>query len=178
MSNKGILASILIVIFLGMIIFLGNKTVSNVRVSPDDISIGSSSSVSSATSFPSKLKSMSADEVIKDKMTLLKTDIKAAGTGDKVVKNGDNITVNYRGWLATDNKQVFDESFKRGDSGFTFTVGQGVISGWSQGVAGMKLGEVRRLKIPSELGYGAAGSPPVIPANSDLIFDVELLQFN
>jgi FKBP-type peptidyl-prolyl cis-trans isomerase len=58
-------------------------------------------------------------------------------------------------------------------------VGAGnVISGWDQGVIGMKVGEIRRLRIPSNLGYGAAGAGSSIPANSDLIFDVELVSFS
>lgn len=93
------------------------------------------------------------------------------------VTTGDAITVNYRGWLAS-NGTIFDQSFNRGDDGFTFTVGQGVIEGWSQGVIGMRLGEIRRLKIPSALGYGELGSGEQIPPDSDLIFDVELLSIN
>jgi FKBP-type peptidyl-prolyl cis-trans isomerase len=62
------------------------------------------------------------------------------------------------------------------DSGaFAFTVGSGVISGFSQGVIGMQVGGLRRVVIPPNLGYGAAGSPPAIPGNSTLIFEIELL---
>ena len=60
---------------------------------------------------------------------------------------------------------------------FDFTIGNGeVIKGWDEGVMGMKVGGKRQLRIPPELGYGANGYPPVIPANATLIFDVELLQ--
>lgn len=102
----------------------------------------------------------------------LQIEIITPGTGAEAVA-GKNVTVHYVGTLTTGSK--FDSSRDRGQ-GFTFRLGAGqVIQGWDQGVAGMKIGEVRRLTIPPELGYGARGFPPVIPANSTLIFEVELL---
>jgi FKBP-type peptidyl-prolyl cis-trans isomerase len=85
---------------------------------------------------------------------------------------GKQVTVNYTGWLT--NGKKFDSSV--GKQPFSFKLGAGqVIHGWDEGVAGMQIGGKRQLKIPPDLGYGARGYPPVIPANATLIFDVELL---
>ena len=97
-------------------------------------------------------------------------DIKA-GTG-ATAASGQKVTVNYTGWL-TSGKQ-FDSSV--GKKPFTFTLGAGqVIKGWDEGVAGMKVGGKRQLRIPPELAYGSRGAAGVIPPYSTLIFDVELL---
>ncbi len=109
---------------------------------------------------------------------IMKLEIKTtqAGTGDRVVKNGDKISVLYTGKL-TDGT-VFDASSLHGGAPFDFVVGQGmVIQGWDQGLLGTKVGEKRTLSIPSDLGYGAQGAGGSIPPNADLIFDVELVSF-
>ncbi len=104
-------------------------------------------------------------------MTLGIEDTKA-GTGTEAIA-GKRVTVHYVGTLTDGSK--FDSSRDRG-KGFTFVLGAGnVIKGWDQGVAGMKIGGVRKLTIPAELGYGERGFPPVIPPNSTLLFEVELL---
>lgn len=95
------------------------------------------------------------------------------GTGDVAVA-GKTVTVHYSGTLT--NGTIFDASRNRGDQGFSFALGAGqVIKGWDEGVAGMKVGGKRKLTIPSELAYGSQAVGGVIPANSTLIFEVELL---
>ncbi|NTW26793.1 MAG: FKBP-type peptidyl-prolyl cis-trans isomerase [Candidatus Moranbacteria bacterium] len=94
------------------------------------------------------------------------------GTGDRVIKSGDHISVHYTGKLT--NGTVFDSSVTRGVP-FDFTIGQGmVIAGWEQGFIGAKVGEKRTLTIPAEMGYGSRDMG-TIPANSTLIFDVEVM---
>ncbi|KAG4940777.1 hypothetical protein JHK87_044648 [Glycine soja] len=89
---------------------------------------------------------------------------------------GDRVKVHYRGKL-TDGT-VFDSSFERNNP-IEFELGTGqVIKGWDQGLLGMCLGEKRKLKIPSKLGYGEQGSPPTIPGGATLIFDAELVGVN
>jgi len=94
------------------------------------------------------------------------------GTGTEALP-GKNVTVHYVGTL-TDGKK-FDSSRDRGE-GFRFRLGAGqVIKGWDQGVAGMKVGGLRKLTIPPDLAYGDRGFPGAIPPRSTLIFEVELL---
>ena len=94
------------------------------------------------------------------------------GTGAQA-ELGDKVSVHYEGTLTDGTK--FDSSYDRGTP-FEFTLGNGeVIEGWEKGVLGMKVGEVRELKIPSSMGYGENGAGTTIPGGAGLIFKVELL---
>jgi FKBP-type peptidyl-prolyl cis-trans isomerase len=110
---------------------------------------------------------------------LVKQDTRV-GTGAEATA-GRTVVVHYTGWLydesRTDHKGAkFDSSRDRNEP-FPFTLGAGeVISGWDQGVAGMKVGGQRMLTIPPDMGYGARGAGGVIPPNATLLFDVELLE--
>lgn len=107
-----------------------------------------------------------------DVTALQKTDVEQ-GTGAEV-KSGDCLIVKYYGALAASGEK-FEENFTD-TNGLKFKVGTGnVIQGWDQGLIGMKVGGTRQLTIPSELAYGESGSG-TIPANSDLIFVVKLLE--
>ncbi|HJU43032.1 MAG TPA: FKBP-type peptidyl-prolyl cis-trans isomerase [Vicinamibacterales bacterium] len=107
------------------------------------------------------------------------TDLRV-GTGAEAT-NGRTVRVNYSGWLysttAVDNKgSLFDSSLSAGRTPFEFVLGTGnVIQGWHRGIPGMRVGGLRRLVIPPDLAYGAAGRSPSIPGNATLLFEVELL---
>ena len=99
--------------------------------------------------------------------------VEKKGTGTESPKMGQPVKVHYQGQLL--NGKVFDSSLIRKEPA-VFNVGQ-VIEGWNEALVTMKRGEKRTLIIPPELGYGEYGYPGVIPPNSFLIFDVELLDF-
>jgi FKBP-type peptidyl-prolyl cis-trans isomerase FkpA len=127
-----------------------------------------------ACSRPALPPAASADRVA----SLQVTDL-AAGTGTPAA-SGMRVTVHYTGWLydstAAGQKGTQFDSSRDKNRPFTFELGAGhVITGWDQGVAGMKVGGQRRLVIPADLAYGSSGAGGVIPPGATLVFDVELL---
>ncbi|HEU5401367.1 MAG TPA: FKBP-type peptidyl-prolyl cis-trans isomerase [Terriglobales bacterium] len=111
-------------------------------------------------------------EPIKTPSGLEYWDVKV-GAG-RVAKPADDIVVNYTGWVEKTGKK-FDSSIDRGEP-FSMTIDSTrVIKGWTEGVKGMRVGGIRRLRIPPELAYGSQGSGRNIPPNATLIFDIELI---
>uniref|UniRef100_A0A8I5ZLF1 peptidylprolyl isomerase n=1 Tax=Rattus norvegicus TaxID=10116 RepID=A0A8I5ZLF1_RAT len=101
--------------------------------------------------------------------------IKREGTGTETAMIGDRVFVHYTGWLLDGTK--FDSSLDRKDK-FSFDLGKGeVIKAWDIAVATMKVGEVCHITCKPEYAYGSAGSPPKIPPNATLVFEVELFEF-
>lgn len=119
---------------------------------------------------PSKKKKERAEVPISTKVypTGLRCEVLRLGSGQPAMP-GRKVQVRYEGRLA-ENGQIFD----KGDIQFRLGLGE-VIRGWDDGIKGMLRGEKKRLHVPSKLAYGAAGAPPDIPSNADLVFDVDLL---
>jgi len=120
---------------------------------------------------------VAADETAKDGTVTTKSGLKykdlKEGTGAQA-KTGNTVSVHYTGTF-TDGKK-FDSSLDRKEP-FSFKLGaEMVIKGWDEGVAGMKVGGKRKLMVPSKLAYGERGAGSVIPPNTDLVFEVELLE--
>jgi len=116
-----------------------------------------------------------------EKMTTTKSGLKyidqKVGSGDVAMK-GNTVSVHYSGWFYTEGKRgaKFDSSLDR-KMPFEFKLGaRQVIPGWDEGVEGMKVGGKRELIIPPDLGYGPRGMPGIIPPNSTLNFEIELLK--
>ena len=130
-------------------------------------------SLSHAIELVNEEKSKMQDKGITD---LIITDNKV-GDGREAEK-GLTVTVHYTGWLYENGEKTtkFDSSVDRREP-FSFVLGVGqVIKGWDNGVSGMQVGGSRTIIIPSSMGYGSRGAGDVIPPNSDLIFEVELIE--
>ena len=119
------------------------------------------------------------NRICMDNITSLQVADSKVGTGT-AASSGKQVSVHYTGWLydpkaADRHGRKFDSSRDRGEP-FSFKLGaRQVISGWDQGVAGMKVGGTRTLIIPSDLAYGSRGAGGAIPPDATLVFDVELL---
>jgi len=133
--------------------------------------IAALAAVGMLTTTPLQGATMSESKTVTTASGLRYEDVKV-GTGETATA-GKMASVHYTGWL-TDGKK-FDSSKDRGQP-FEFPLGgRRVIAGWDEGVQGMKVGGVRKLTIPAELGYGSRGAGGVIPPNATLVFEVELL---
>ena len=128
-------------------------------------------------SFAIEIVNKEKDEMQEKGITeLIITDNKV-GDGREAEK-GLTVTVHYTGWLYENGEKTtkFDSSVDRREP-FNFVLGVGqVIKGWDNGVSGMQVGGSRTIVIPSDMGYGSRGAGSVIPPNSDLIFEVELIE--
>ena len=120
--------------------------------------------------YAKKIEEETGTKAVTTESGLMYIDLKV-GEGPTPQKT-DRVEVHYTGWLLDGTK--FDSSVDRGQP-FTFSLTGGVIQGWLEGVATMKVGGKRKLIIPSDLGYGKRGSGSRIPPDSVLVFDVELL---
>jgi len=153
-KKKIILIGIILIVAIGIVLSLKNKTKKE-ELNAND--------VENATKTETN-KIMSDTLQIKDSVE---------GTG-KAVVNGNTVVVHYTGTL--ENGTVFDSSLKR-NTPFSFRVGGGeVIRGWEEGLLGMKVGGKRTLVIPSALAYGERGAGGAIPPNATLTFEIELLE--
>jgi FKBP-type peptidyl-prolyl cis-trans isomerase len=153
-----------------------NLTTEELLAEPDDAaadSDGDSGSDATSDAVANPDKPTVDDEYLVDVNELIVTDL-VEGTGDEAV-NGSIVSLQYVGVLAADGSQ-FDASWDRGATPITVNLGAGqVIPGWDQGIVGMKLGGRRVLQIPAAMAYGESAPSPAIPANSDLVFIVDLV---
>lgn len=156
-------------IFLGALVVAGGAYILVTNKSGSGRTYSSSSPSATIVSTGQVAATASANQTMDNG---LKIEDEVIGTGTEAV-SGKKVTVNYVGTLINGTK--FDSSYDR-NIPFTFTLGAGeVIKGWDDGVSGMKVGGKRKLTIPPELGYGSVDMG-VIPPNSTLIFEVELLK--
>jgi len=157
----------------GLAVVMGAALLVTTNAKAEDTTMPKDTSKPAASSTPVvKKAAKKASSKVVTTASGLKYEILKKGKG-AVAKAGQTVSVHYTGWLTNGTK--FDSSVDRGQP-FQFSLGAGqVIKGWDEGVAGMKIGEKRKLTIPSDLGYGANGAGGVIPPNATLIFDVELL---
>ena len=164
---------IIFFIFPGLSPFGAATPPSSDEVNTEITTAAATSATSAATAATTNNTQTTSTTMPTEPVTKLQVIDETIGTG-AVAETGDGVTVNYVGSLTTG--VVFDASANHGTTGFTFNLGAGqVIKGWDQGIVGMKEGGKRILIIPASLAYGSQAVGGVIPANSTLIFEVQLL---
>jgi FKBP-type peptidyl-prolyl cis-trans isomerase len=177
-KRQRITISVIVVLSLAVVGGLGYWQYQNYSTAQTDLKNSHATATAFAMITPTPSAGPATPPAVKGQQTKLSDgleyiDVKT-GTG-AVVQDGSSINVQYTGWLQSNGKK-FDSSYDHGGQPFNLTVGQGqVIKGWDEGLVGMKVGGTRRLIIPPSLGYGSTGSPPTIPANATLIFDVTVV---
>lgn len=143
--------------------------------SPDaaaPLGVSTSATTTTATSAPTVAASASASDSAGASNEGPVVDL-VVGTGAEALA-GKKVTVHYTMWLANGMKRIESSYDTKKPKSFRLGAG-GVIKGWDEGIVGMRVGGKRRLTIPPQLGYGGAGSPPSIPGNATLVFEIELL---
>ncbi len=157
-----------------MTLSFGTNPPPNLAMSKDDKTMWELEIVERFKALPVPEFKMPAKEVLKKTSTGLQYEVlKAPKEGAKAVKTGNKVKVHYAGWLTSG--KLFDSSYKMGKP-FEITVDQDpVIRGWHEGLKLMAEGAVYRFIIPADLGYGAQGAGGVIPPNSTLVFQIEVL---
>lgn len=161
-TQTGIATALALVVVITIFILPGLSPFRMSPASPNDAASDITNAQNASTTMPT------------ENVTELQVADETVGTGATAAA-GDSVTVNYVGSLT--NGTVFDASANHGTTGFTFTLGAGqVIKGWDEGIVGMKEGGKRKLVIPASLAYGDQAVGNVIPANSTLVFEVELLK--
>ena len=185
-ENLSVAVSFIVVIgFIGLVVYiLMNKTEtvdplkgintvdSNVTVGANDQNTQGEQPATSQEVMNTNTKILNNFIPVSKVASLEKVDL-VVGSGQEV-KTGDTVSVHYTGAVAATGA-IFQSSKDFGTEPVTFPLSQ-VIKGWTDGIPGMKIGGTRRLMIPAEMAYGA--TPPQgsgIPANADLVFDVELV---
>lgn len=168
--RSAIIKIIITILAIAAVFWLGNKYLrGNVKITNNNPPAAETVQNDSSSGTENQTQNQPEPEIKMNVQTIKE------GTGEPS-KSGDKLKVHYTGTL--ENGTKFDSSLDRNQP-FEFTLGAGqVIRGWDEGLIGMKTGEKRKLTIPPELGYGANGVPGAIPANSTLIFEVELLKIN
>ena len=156
-----VVVAALVVAVMALIAFFGNK---------DDEQTSDQAAASTTTAPPADEPEVTIPET-PPPTELQSTDIKP-GTGAEA-QTGDNLQVHYVGKIYATGKE-FDSTYD-GDPIDVQLMSPGVIEGWAQGLVGMKAGGRRQLVIPPALGYGPQGDPPTIPANSTLVFVIDLI---